>query len=176
MRALLDGLYKLAGALAAVFLTAIAVLILAQIIGRFFNVLVPSANEFAGFSMAASSFLALAYTFRAGGHIRVTLVILRLPEGTRRIFELTSLAAGAVLIAFFAWHAVLLVLDSWEYDDLSDGLIAIPLWIPQCGMAAGLIVLAIALVDELVQVIRGHTPSYATAEDVVLGPLAKPDD
>ena len=176
MRALLDRLYKLSGALAAVFLAAIAALILAQIIGRFFNVLVPSANEFAGFSMAASSFLALAYTFRAGGHIRVTLVILRLPEGARRAFELGSLSVATALIAFFAWHTVLLVLDSLKYDDLSDGLIAIPLWIPQAGMAAGLVVLAIALLDELVQVLRGRTPSYASPQDAVLGELAKPDE
>ncbi len=175
MRALLDGLYKLSGALAAFFLAAIATLILAQIIGRFFNVLVPSANDFAGFSMAASSFLALAYTFRAGGHIRVTLVILRLPAGARRGFELGALAAGAALVAFFAWHAVLLVLDSWEYDDLSGGLIAIPLWIPQCGMALGLIVLAVALVDELVQVTRGRAPSYASPTDAVLGASPKDD-
>ena len=173
MRALLDALYRLSGALAAVFLAAIAVLILAQIIGRFFNVFVPSANDFAGFSMAASSFLALAYTFRAGGHIRVTLVILRLPRRLRRRFDLGSLALAAALIAYFSWHAVLLAIDSWTYDDLSDGLIAVPLWIPQCGMALGLIVLSVALVDELVQVLRGRQPSYDRAEDAL---LAEPAD
>jgi len=77
MRATLDLLYKSCGVLAAISLSGIAVLILAQIIGRFFGVLVPSANEIAGFLMAASSFLALAYVFRAGSHIRVTMLLLR---------------------------------------------------------------------------------------------------
>ena len=168
MRALLDALYKLSGALAALFLAAIAALILAQIVGRMFNILVPSANDFAGFSMAASSFLALAYTFRAGGHIRVSLVILRLPDRPRRLFEMGALTIALVLVAFFAWHALLLAHDSWVYDDLSDGLIAIPLWIPQCAMAFGLMVLTVGLADDLVQVVRGRSPSYARSEDVVL--------
>jgi hypothetical protein len=86
--ATLDFLYKACGVLAAIALAGIAVLILAQIVGRFFGLLVPSANEIAGFLMAASSFLALGYAFRSGSHIRVTMLLSRLPVRARRALEL----------------------------------------------------------------------------------------
>ena len=168
MRRALDRLYGFCGGLAALFLAAIAVLILAQIVARLLGLFVPAASDFAGFCLAASSFLALAYTFRAGGHIRVTLVLQRIPQRWRRGCDLASLAIAASLVGYFAWYTVGLVQDSWHYNDLSEGLVPVPLWIPQSAMAAGLIVLAIALVDELVNVLRGGKASYEQAVDVLL--------
>jgi TRAP-type C4-dicarboxylate transport system permease small subunit len=168
MRAALDFLYKLCGVLAAISLAGIAVLILAQIAGRFFGVLVPSANEIAGFLMAASSFLALAYAFRAGSHIRVNLVLLRLPPAGRRKADILCLAAGTVLAGYFSWYTWELVADSIRFKEVADGLVPSPLAWPQGAMLAGLIVLTIAFVDELVSVLRGNAPSYDTSEDVVL--------
>ena len=168
MRRALDRLYGFCGGLAALSLAAIAVLILAQVVARLLGLFVPAASDFAGFCLAASSFLALAYTFRAGGHIRVTLVLQRMPQRWRRGCDLASLAIAAALVSYFSWYTVGLVQDSWHFNDLSEGLVPVPLWIPQSGMAAGLIVLAIALVDELVNVLRGGKASYEHAADVLL--------
>ena len=54
----------------------------------------------------------------------------------------------------------LLVLESFKFNDLSSGMIAVPLWIPQVGMFMGLIVLSIALVDEFFNLLSGADPSY----------------
>ena len=40
-------------------------------------------------------------------------------------------------------------------------MIAVPIWIPQMAMLAGLVILSIALIDELVTILSGGTPSYA---------------
>ena len=83
MRRLLDRIYFLCGALAAVFLAAIAALILSQIIARALGLFIPAANDFAGFCLAASSFLALAYSCRAGSHAepqRLSSVRVRQPS------------------------------------------------------------------------------------------------
>ena len=40
----------------------------------------------------------------------------------------------------------------------------ITLWIPQSGMALGLVILLLALVDDLLVVLTGGTPSYQAAE------------
>ena len=61
---------------------------------------------------------------------------------------------------FFTWNTILLVADSIEYGEVSYGMIPVPLWIPQSFMALGLIVLTIALVDDIVRVLRGKKPSY----------------
>jgi hypothetical protein len=48
----------------------------------------------------------------------------------------------------------------------------VPLWIPQLGYAAGLIILAISFVDELIHVLSGGKPRYEkekpkTAEELL---------
>jgi hypothetical protein len=42
-------------------------------------------------------------------------------------------------------------------------MIAMPLWIPQLSFALGALLLLVAVVDELVAVLRGSTPSYVRA-------------
>lgn len=172
IRTSLDRLYRLCGYIAAVLLAGIAVLILAQIVGRFFGILVPAANEMAGFFMAGSTFLALAYSFRSGSHIRVTLVLSVMPAGLRRFFDILVLVAAAALLAYSTWYTFLLVKDSLRFGEVSDGLLGIPLAIPQLAMLFGLAMLTIAIVDELVNLLQGNTPSYDDSADVVLG---KPD-
>jgi TRAP-type C4-dicarboxylate transport system permease small subunit len=155
MRKILQRLYSFCGGLAAVFLVGVCVFSLYSIGGGLFGYVARSADEFAGFSMAASSFLALAYTFGHGEHIRVTLVLDKLTGGARRGAEIWSLLAGAFLSGYFAWYSVKSMYVSWELKDVSQGLIAIPLWIPQIAMSVGTVVLTIAMVEKLVDVIRG---------------------
>jgi TRAP-type C4-dicarboxylate transport system permease small subunit len=176
MRRILDHLYRFSGAVAAMCLVAICLIVVAQVGGRVIDgiatlitgdrigLLVPSAAEFSGFFLAAASFLALAYTFRHDGHIRVSLVITRFTGRTRHWIELWCLTFAACLTGFFSWHTILLVLDSMEYDEVSYGMIPVPLWIPQSFMAFGLIVLTVALLDDLVRVIGGDKPSYENVE------------
>lgn len=164
MRKLLDWLYTGSGVIAGVFLILIAALSLAQICGRLFGFDAYSFDDFAGFCMAASSFLGLAHTYRRNEHIRVSILIDRLSGGRRRALELLCLAASTFLIAYFAWYATDMVLFSYRNNDVSQGLVGVPLWLPQSGMALGLAILTIALLEDLVTVIARGTPSYMVAE------------
>ena len=158
-RRLLDGLYLWSGYLAAFFLVAISLTIVAQIIGRFFGVAIDS-TESAGFSLAASTFLGLAYTFRHDGHIRVTLLI-RLAKGPMaKLTELWSVGFCAAAMGYLTYWACDLVYFSYIFGDISPGLLAIPFWIPRSAMALGSLILTIALIDEFIGILRGQTPSY----------------
>ncbi|MBA1155317.1 TRAP transporter small permease [Microvirga mediterraneensis] len=172
IRTLLDGLYRFAGYLAGVFLLAIFLLMMSLSLGRGIGVNVPAGDDFAAWSMAAMAFLGLAYTFRSGELIRIGLILDRLPAAGRRAVEIVCLAAGSAIIAFFAWHAVQMTYDSWRFNDMSQGVLAVPLWIPQLGYSLGLTILAIAFLDELVHGLRGGAPRYekppaATPEEIV---------
>lgn len=167
-RIALDYIYKFCGVLAAVALAGIAILILAQIVGRFFGVLVPGVNEAAAFLLAATTFLALAYSFRAGSHIRVSVVLHYLPPRLRWLADLLSVAIATALIGYFAWYTFKLVMDSVRFKEVSDGLLAIPLAIPQSAMLIGLVVLAVALVEEFFNIVSGGTPTFDDSQDVVL--------
>ncbi len=176
MRAVLDGLYRISGALAALCLVFICLIVAGQVAGRIvdaialavtgrgFGFYIPSAAEFSGFLFASSSFLALAYTLRHGDHIRVLLCLVRLPDRARRGAEIWCLAFAAGFAGFFASHAVLLVLDSLAFGEVSVGMVPVPLWIPQGFMAMGLVVLTIAALDDLVSVLRRWDPSYGQSE------------
>lgn len=165
MRKFLDGLYLSSGVLAALFMVAIATVILAKIAGRFFGFLVPSASEIAGISVAASTFLALAPTLQHGAHIRVTLVLEQLPQRVHRWIEVWCLVAAFSLSVYYTRWLVNLVVGSIRFGDVSPGLLAIPLWIPQAGMALGLGVFTIALLDNLVVVLfTGGEPAYRAGE------------
>lgn len=168
LRRVLDALYLASAAVAAILLAGIGVLILAQIVGRFFGIVVPSANEISGFFLATSTFLALAYSFRAGSHIRVTLVVSHLPKRFHNASVVLALSVATVLSGYFTYYAYNLAAESLRYGDLSDGLIGVPLWIPQSSMAFGLVMMTIACLDELVRVLRGREPSFEENTESVL--------
>ena len=145
LRRMLDLLYDACAVAAALLMVLILGIILAQSIGRQFGVVVPSANEVAGFAFAAVVFLALAPTFRAGGHIRVSLLLQALAPGSRRWVEVFCLAVAIALAAFLTVYLGRTALGSLGYGDVSPGLLRIPLWIPQAAMVAGVGVFAVAL-------------------------------
>lgn len=167
MRRALDALYDGAGLLSGLFLVGIAVTIIAQVVGRLVGLTVDS-TETAGFCLAASTFLGLAYTLRRGGHIRVTLAIRHAGPILRRLIEAWCLGVACLGVAYFLWWAIDLVWFSWKFDEISPGLMAIPFWIPRLSMALGALILLIALIDDLVGLLSQEKPSYEANADVVL--------
>ena len=172
LRRFLDGLYLLAGYAAGAFLIAIFVLMMILSAGRPLGINLPAGDDFASWCMAATAFLGLAHTFRSGEMIRVGLLIDLFEGPTRRVIEIVSLIVGCGFIGYFAWHAALMNYQTWQFNDMSTGVVVVPLWIPQLGYSGGLVILLIAFVDELVHVLRGNDPRYEkpkpqTAEEVV---------
>ena len=168
----LDALYLGAGYLAGAFVVAIFVLMMALSIGREINLNIPAGDDFVSWCMAAMAFLGLAHTFRHGEMIRVGLLIDHLTGRTRWLVEMFALIVGVGFVGFFAYYAVQMNWQSWKINDMSSGVVAVPLWIPQLGYSGGLVILLIAFVDEFIHVARGGEPRYEkpkpkTAEEAV---------
>ncbi|UWQ76198.1 TRAP transporter small permease [Leisingera sp. M658] len=172
MRLVLDFIYRAAGGLAALFIVAIVALVFAQVClnladkiaaaltGSGVGLTIPSYADFTGFFLAASTFLALAYALRAGGHIRVTLLTNRLPVRARRMSEAAVTFLALVMSGYATWYMGLLLLESLEFGDRSAGMVSVPLWLPQAPVALGLAILTLALADELICILRGAPPSW----------------
>ena len=152
---LLDRLATASGVAAAVALLMIAVVILAQIAARLLGTQIPAADDFAAWSMAASAFLALPYALQHGEHIRVTLILQRLSGRTERVVETLATAMGLLLSVWAAWHACTFVFDSWRYDEVAQGVLRVPLWIPQIAMPIGLVLLAALMAERLWRCLSG---------------------
>lgn len=151
----LHRLYDLCGALAGVLLVLIVVIVLYDIGGGLFGYIPRAAEELAGYCMAGSAFLGLAHTLARGEHIRVTLFSSHLHGGKARALAIFAAAGTAFLTGFLAWFSIRLTWQSWVFNDVAQGLIAIPLWIPQTTMALGAAVFFIAALESLYDVIRG---------------------
>jgi TRAP-type C4-dicarboxylate transport system permease small subunit len=164
LRKSLDLLYDGAAVLAALFMVALLVTVLLSIFGRLLAFNVPGVDAYAGYTMAAAGFLALAHTLKKGEHIRVTLILGALQGVWRRALEIWALAIATLLGLLFALYSVRLAWQSYTLHDISTGNDATPLWIPQLAMAAGAIVLAIAFIDELVLEIGGRRVAPQPAE------------
>ncbi|MBY5931833.1 TRAP transporter small permease [Tateyamaria omphalii] len=127
---------------------------------------IPSYADFAGFMLAGATFLALAHTLRAGGHIRVNLVTARLPDRAQFYLEAAVLLIAAALVAFAAWFMVGLVIESIHYGDVSNGIIPVPLWIPQTITAFGMGLLGVAILHTLVDLLSVGRPVLTTPDEV----------
>ena len=166
-------MYKASCWLAAACIASIGLLVVCQVFlnlldrcsslmtGTAIGLTIPSYADFTGFLLAAASFLSLAYTLREGGHIRVTLVTGNLSKNIQRLVEVWCVGVASGITLYFTWYTAMLTYESYVYHDLSPGMIAVPIWIPQTAMLVGLVILSIALIDELVTILSGGTPSYA---------------
>ncbi|MGY8635793.1 TRAP transporter small permease [Bradyrhizobium sp. 14AA] len=160
VRRALDLLYLGSGIAAGAFLVAIFAIMMVMSVGRQFALNIPAGDDFASWCMAAMAFLGLAHTFKRGEMIRVGLLLERLHGRTKQVAEIVALAIAAAFILYFTRHALQMTYDSWRFNDVAQGVVALPLWIPQLGFAGGLVILSIALIDEMINVIGGNRPSY----------------
>ncbi|MEM8849509.1 MAG: TRAP transporter small permease [Pseudomonadota bacterium] len=172
MRRSLDLLYLSAAMVAAGFISGLCLLIVAQVLlnagtrlGLPLPPTIPSYADFAGYMLAAGTFLALPWTLRSGGHVRVSLVTSRLPARAQWGVELAILALAAVMICYALWFSGLLLEESHRFGDTSPGIIPIPLWIPQIAMVLGLGLLLVSLVDSFVQTWRTGAPVIGGGEE-----------
>ncbi|SPH24851.1 hypothetical protein DEA8626_03885 [Defluviimonas aquaemixtae] len=152
LRRFLDFLYLAGGVIAAFFLIAILVLIVLQMLARWTGQVFPGATDYVGYCMATASFFAFAYALNHGAHIRVSLFLNALGD-KRRWAEIWCFGIGAVITTYFARYAVKGNYWSWKLNEISQGLDATPIWIPQLAMSTGTILLAVAFWDHLLRLI-----------------------
>jgi TRAP-type C4-dicarboxylate transport system permease small subunit len=179
MRRFFDTLYQVALGASALCLCTIALLVGAQLTGRLFDgtlaflglprtdFVILSLAEICGYLLAAASFLALAATLKSGAHIRVTMALGFLSESVRHPAEICAFGIATVASAYMAWHLSNFAWLSFQFNEVSTGVVRVPLWYPQAAMALGAFILTIALIDELVIVIARGRPSFRAAEEAI---------
>lgn len=152
LRRALDWIYDGAAALAALCMVALLAVIVAQMVARWSGYVFRGGAEYAGYLMAAASFLAFAHTLNRGAHIRVELLLQALGGG-RRWAEVLCLAVATAVAGYLAWFAVRMVRWSWALGDISQGQDRAQMWIVQLPVAIGAVLLAVALADNLLAMI-----------------------
>jgi TRAP-type C4-dicarboxylate transport system permease small subunit len=156
------GFYKVLLVLSGVAMIGTFVAILLNILARLFGWNLPGLDGYAGYTIAATLFLALPATLQNNEHIRATLLLDHLKPGAKGVLELLALVLGAGIALGLAWFAVRLVWLSYTLHDVAPTGDATPLWIPQIAMALGCVGFALAFVQALWSRIAGQ-PFFARA-------------
>jgi TRAP-type C4-dicarboxylate transport system permease small subunit len=179
MRRILDKLYSISLWASALCLASIALMVGAQLAARLLDgilsllglprpdLVILSLNEICGYLLAAASFLALAGTLKAGAHIRVTMLLGAFGEHKRRYMEIWAFCFAAAAAAYMTWNLARFAWISFKFNEISSGVVRVPLAYPQSAMALGALLLTVALIDELIVVITRGRPSFRAAEDAI---------
>ena len=149
----LRNLYRLSGYVAAVFLILVATFILIGIASRIFGFYIRGLAEYSGYCMAASSFLALAYTFGEKGHIRITLFLEKSKKSIRRLLELWCLFVATFFSGFLSFYFIKMLLISIKFQERSEGADEILIWIPQVSVALGSTIFFICVLHNFILLI-----------------------
>ena len=149
MTSVLDKFYRFLMFLACLAMVSAFLTIMLGVAAREFGWDIQGLDAYAGYSIAAALFLALPGTLKHGDHIRVTLVMQRLPAKAQNVLEYGCLLAASALSVYLAWFACRLVWVSHLTHDVSPSADATPLWIPQLVMALGCIGFALSFLHAL---------------------------
>lgn len=158
----IDRLAKLDGWLGALCLVLLCLLMIAGIVVRTLSTVVnwlpkdiPIAWEYSSYLMAVTFTFGAALTLRAGGHIRVRILLANASPSVVRVLEGVSAAAGVGLATFFSVAMIHFAYRSFVTDERSLAS-STPLWIPQSLVAFGAVLLALQLLARLGQVCIGE--------------------
>lgn len=163
VRRFLDGLYLACGTIGAGCVALIAALMVGQSILRELSVRTGAVNDIVSWLCAAAAFFAMAHAFKHGDFVRVTMILEKLTDKQRRVLDLVSLTIGSIATGYLAYSACAFTYESYDFNDMAQGLLVIPIWIPQSTFAFGAVLLWVAMVDELIIVLRGGVPTYVLA-------------
>ncbi|MCS4511912.1 TRAP transporter small permease subunit [Xylophilus ampelinus] len=102
--------------------------------------------ELSGYLMAVGMSWGLAGTLFERGHVRIDVLVQKMPLDVRVWLHLASLLALLAASGFFAWGAVALALDSQDMGATDLSTLRIPMVVPQGLWAAGLALMLLAVV------------------------------
>lgn len=112
-------------------------------------------EEYCGYLLACFAFLGMAETLRTDGHIRVTIIISRLGEKMRALFEVFGNTLGCGIFFYMSVYLGLMLYSSWNMGVRSMHVSQTPLFIPQIVPVVGSVIMAlqffIQLLDSIFQ-------------------------
>ncbi|KQP49711.1 TRAP transporter small permease subunit [Pseudorhodoferax sp. Leaf274] len=124
--------------------------------------------ELTGYLMAVGMSWGLAGTLFERGHVRIDVLVQKLPLQVRVWLHLASLAALLVATCFFVYGAFSLAKDSYDFGSTDLSAMHTPLAIPQGLWAAGLSLLLLAVLAMAARAVRQLATGDADGMDRML--------
>lgn len=106
--------------------------------------------ELSGYLLAIGISWSLAHAFTERSHVRVDMLVNRLPLRWRVVMHIVAILLLAVVSCFFAWGGVQLALESFDFGARDRSALETPLGVPQAIWAFGLLFFSLRLMLALV--------------------------
>jgi TRAP-type mannitol/chloroaromatic compound transport system permease small subunit len=161
----LDRLIHWSAGLGAACIAFVCLAMLSMSICREIGINLRGGDDIIAWLCAASAFLMLGQTFKHGGVVRVEILLDQMSPKRRWFFELLSLSLMLIFCVYATYAFGWFVYQSWEMNDLSQGQIIVPLWMPQLPVLLGITVFTLAVFDEWTMVLRKQKPTYRIIQE-----------
>lgn len=157
----IDRLGRIDGWIGSLCLASLTFLMILEVLVRTLSNIIPAvpagipvAWEYSSYLMAVAFTFGAAMTLRAGGHIRVTILIGSLNIGVVRWIEFVLAVVGALFVGFLACAMTEFTWEAFVHNRTSE-ISGTPLWIPQAPIAFGLLLFALQFLARAIQAALG---------------------
>ncbi|MBN2125308.1 MAG: TRAP transporter small permease [Deltaproteobacteria bacterium] len=79
---------------------------------------IPGSMELSSYMLAVFILLGLAYTHQVKGHVRVTMLVGRLPEGVTLVLDVITTLLSLFIIALMAWQGWVVGMEERTVSDM----------------------------------------------------------
>lgn len=148
----IDLIADLGGQVAAWLVPLLMLLVLFEVFMRYVIGQPPIlADEFGGYLLVGMSYLGLAHTWKAKGHVRVTFLVDRLPRRAAGFLRLATLVIAFVFSVILIVSSYLFLALSLRLGLASSSWVHFPLQGIQATLAVGFVSLSLSVLLEIVR-------------------------
>lgn len=150
----IDKLCALGGAISSFLLGVIAIIIVYEIVMRkLFNAPTAWVGETSIYLWMVVGLLGAAAVLRDDLHFSITTFVDRMSAKNRRRMKIFTNILGLLYACIFVWKGYLYALDSYEMENISSGLMKMPLWIPSAMLPLGGLMLSLQFINKIAELI-----------------------
>ena len=170
LRGRLERLSRLMGCAAGWVFVACAFFVTFDVLSRkFAGFSTRSTTEITGYMLALGLTWGLAHALATRSHIRVDMLVSRMPLRLRAYMHAMALAFLAVMVFFFSWRGWAVVYESWEFGARDTSALSLPLIVPKSLWAVGINIFFVLIVVLSLEVVVSLWIGRPEAVDHLLG-------
>ncbi len=133
--------------LAALFAAGIVFFTTANILGRYLlSMPIPDVEAFVAKLFIGLVYFGLADTLRSGKHVKIDVILSRLPESVRNPLDVGTAIVALAFVGLFFWNSIITVVRTFGIGTTTQALVTIPVFIPMALLSLGLGMLILELI------------------------------
>jgi TRAP-type C4-dicarboxylate transport system permease small subunit len=125
------------------------------------------ADEFSAYMLVALSYLGLAYTWRQGGHVRITILISRLPYKMANWVRLGGLVLVLIFMLEMDRVGYKMIAYALQMNMKSSTFLMVPLFWPQLTVFIGFVLLTLLVGGDIIRAM-GKIRAGEKVEEIIL--------